>query len=135
MIHPDLYKQIIDESTDLILEYIKKYNEERRKLLESIRKNLTIKQARQDDEFAEKTLIVASDAGNNGIDLRSAFAPSYASVAVEATRARSIIDEPIVKSGKPEIWRGEYKPEERESMLAIKLQFDVTLEAIDKWEP
>jgi len=124
----------IDEGTDLILEHIKKYNEERRKLLESIRKNLTIKQARQDDEFTERTLIIASDAGNNGVDLRSAFAPLYVSVAV-ATRARSIVDEPIVKSGKPEIWGDEYKPEERESMLAMKLQFDVTLEAIDKWEP
>jgi len=134
MVHPDLYKQIIDDGTDLILEHMKQYNEERKRLLEKIQRNLTVKQAKQDDEFAQRALIVATDAGNNGVDLRSAFAPLYASVAV-ATKAWSIIDEPISRSGKPEIWGSEYKPEQRESMLAMKLQFEVTLEAVEKWRP
>jgi len=134
MIHPDLYRQIIDDGTDLILEHMKQYNEERRKLLESIRDNLVIKQAKQDEDAAQKALIVATDAGNNGVDLRSAFAPLYASVAV-ATEAWRIVDEPISRSGKPEIWGSEYKPEERESMLAMKLQFEITLEAVERWRP
>jgi DNA helicase HerA-like ATPase len=50
--------------------------------------------------------LVASDAGNNGADFRSAFIPLYASVAI-AAEGWTIIDEPIFKAGEPQIWPDE----------------------------
>jgi len=134
MIHPELYKQIIDYGTDIILEQIKKFNDERRKFIKDLEEKIEIKEAKFDEDLAKNILIVSSDAGNNGVDLRSAFAPLYAAVAI-AVKGWEIIDEPITRAGKPELWAGFYKPRERESMLAMKTQFEVTLEAVEKWNP
>jgi len=134
MVHPDLYKMIIDDGTDVILNEVKRYNEARKQLIKEIRDKLSVKQARCDETFANETSIVASDAGNNGVDLRSAFAPLYAATAIVA-KGWKILDEPISRAGKPELWAGEYKPEQRESLLAMKLQFETTYEAVEKWSP
>jgi hypothetical protein len=134
MVHPDLYKKILDEGTDAILQNVKNYNAERKKLIHEVKKSIKISQAMKDEAFADKTAAVASDAGNNGVDLRSAFAPLYASVAL-ATQGWRILGEPISKAGDAELWAGEYKPEDRESMLSMKIQFDITRQAIDKWNP
>jgi len=133
-VHPDLYRDVIDYSTDLILERLKKYNEDRKRVLKKVKEKLTIRQAYHDEELAKETLVVSSDAGNNGAEFRSAYAPLYSSVAI-ATRGWGIIDEPIKVSGKGELWSSEYRPKERESILAMKLQFDVTLDAARKWGP
>jgi len=77
---------------------------------------------------------VTSDAGNNGVDLRSTFAPLYASVAIVA-EGWEIIDEPICRAGEPEIWSDEFRAKENEAMLASKIQFDITTEAVVKWKP
>ena len=132
--HPDLYKDVIDYGTDLILEHLKKHNEVRKKVIEKVREGLVIKQAHRDEELAKKVLLVSSDAGNNGAELRSAYIPLYSSVAI-ATRGWNIIGEPIRSTGKGELWPGEYRPKERESVLAMKIQFDVTLGAARKWRP
>ncbi|MGQ9691658.1 MAG: DNA double-strand break repair nuclease NurA, partial [Thermoproteota archaeon] len=134
MVHPDLYKLIIDDGTDVILNEVKRYNEARKQLIKEIRDKLSVKQAKCDEAFANDMSIVASDAGNNGVDLRSAFAPLYAATALVA-KGWKILDEPISRAGKPELWAGEYKPEQRESLLAMKLQFEATYEAVEKWSP
>jgi len=134
MVHPDLYKLIIDDGTDVILNEVKRYNEARKQLIREIRDKLSVRQAKCDETFAKEMLVVASDAGNNGVDLRSAFAPLYASTALVA-KGWKILDEPISRAGKPELWAGEYKPEQRESLLAMKIQFEVTSDAVEKWNP
>lgn len=134
MLHPELYGQLIDHGTDVILDYLKRYSEDRRKLLDKVRGRVKIKQVNERWDGAEKLLVVASDAGNNGADLRSAFAPLYAAVAVAAEGWR-LVDEPICLAGKPEVWVDEFATSERESLLAAKLQFEVSLKGVKKWMP
>ena len=38
MVHPDLYRKILDDGTDAILQSIKKYNDERKKLIQHLQK-------------------------------------------------------------------------------------------------
>ena len=132
-LHPDLYQRLIDDGTNLILDHIKEYNRTRKELLKRMGDKIKVEQLECDEELASNR-VVASDAGNNGVDLRSTFAPLYASTGL-AAEGWTIIDEPICRAGKPEIWPNEPKAKEREAMLASKIQFDVTREAVDKWKP
>jgi hypothetical protein len=132
-IHPNLYQKLIDNGTDLILKQLKKYNEQRKELAKTVRDKIQIKQLKQDENLA-KTKIVASDAGNNGVDLRSAFAPLYASTAV-AVEGWKIVDDPICKVGESTLWSNEFNARNRESLLTSKVQFEVTTEAVVKWNP
>lgn len=132
-IHPDLYSELIDGGTDIIIQRLKDYNERRKNLLRDLRGKIAIKRFAQ-DERAAHLRTVASDAGNNGADFRSAFIPLYASAAICA-EGWTIIDEPIYRAGEPQIWPDEFRSHERESLLASKLQFEVTLEAIERWNP
>ncbi|MCD6088616.1 hypothetical protein J7K07_02725, partial [Candidatus Bathyarchaeota archaeon] len=133
-LHADLYHMLIDEGTDIIIQQLKEYNQRRKDLLVRIRDKVRVKKATRDDEWAANVKVVASDAGNNGVDLRFAFIPLYASTALLAA-GWSIIDEPIFKAGKPDVWADEFRTEQRESLLAFKIQCDVTEEAVEKWEP
>lgn len=132
-IHSDLYQELIDGGTDLILEHLKAYNEKRKEVVKKCRELVKIREAEQNETLA-KTRIIASDAGNNGVDLRSAFAPLYAATAITA-EGWDIPDEPICKACKPDLWADEFKPEDREALLAAKTQFDVTRQAVLKWKP
>jgi hypothetical protein len=132
-IHPNLYQKLIDNGTDLIIKQLKTYNAQRKELAKTIRDKIQVKQLEQDENLA-KTRIVASDAGNNGVDLRSAFAPLYASTAIVA-EGWKIVDEPICKVGEPALWSTEFRAQSRESLLASKVQFEVTTEAVVKWNP
>lgn len=132
-IHPNLYQKIIDNGTDLILKQLKKYNEQRKELAKNIRDQIQVKQLEQDENLA-KTKIVASDAGNNGVNLRSAFAPLYAATAI-AVEGWKIIDEPICKVGEAALWSNEFNAKNRESLLTFKIQFEITTEAVVKWNP
>ena len=132
-LHSELYQQLIDEGTDVIVQQLNTYNQQRKKLLEKVRGKIKVKKLKHDEKAASIRL-VASDAGNNGVDLRSAFLPLYASAAL-VTEGWSIIDEPIFKAGKPDVWSDEYKPQERESLLAAKIQYMITEEAVERWEP
>ncbi|RJS84065.1 DNA double-strand break repair nuclease NurA [Candidatus Bathyarchaeota archaeon] len=133
-LHADLYHMLIDEGTDIIIQQLKEYNKRRRDLLVRIRDRVRIKKATYDDKWASNIRVVASDAGNNGVDLRSAFIPLYASTALLAS-GWSIIDEPIFKAGKPDVWAEEFRTEQRESLLAFEIQYEVTEEAVERWEP
>jgi len=132
-IHADLYQNLIDEGTDLILEHLKAYNAKRKEILKKCIELVKIKEAKRDEELAN-TRVIASDAGNNGVDLRSAFAPLYAGTAL-AAEGWNILGEPLCKACKPDLWAGEFKPEDREAMLSAKTQFDVTRQAVIKWKP
>jgi len=134
MVHPGLYGELIDKGTDIIIEELKKYSVERRKLYEKIKGSLRIKDVSGDPERLRGLLVVSSDAGNNGVDFRSAFIPLYAAVAI-AVRGWRIIDDPIYLAGKPEVWPNEFKASERESLLAEKLQYEVTFKAVKEWSP
>ncbi len=132
-IHPDLYRRLIDEGTDMIINGLKVYNKRRKNLLKKISKKIEIKNIKVDEDAAS-VRVVASDAGNNGVDLRSAFIPLYASVALVA-EGWSIPEEPIFIAGEPELWIEEFRAGDREALLALKIQAEVTLEAIEKWNP
>ncbi len=132
-LHPDLYSSLVDGGTDRILQQLKEYNTLRKNLLKDLRGKITIKSFPEGEETVNSR-VVASDAGNNGADFRSAFIPLYASVAI-ATEGWAIIDEPIFKAGEPQIWPDEPRPRDRESLLAAKLQFETTVEAIERWRP
>jgi hypothetical protein len=132
-IHPNLYQKLIDNGTDQILKQLKKYNEQRKELAKTVRNQIQIRQLEQDENLA-KTRIVASDAGNNGVDLRSAFAPLYASTAI-AVEGWKIVEEPICKVGDSALWSDEFRAQSRESLLASKVQFEVTTEAVVNWTP
>ncbi|HYB92846.1 MAG TPA: DNA double-strand break repair nuclease NurA [archaeon] len=132
-IHADLYQNLIDEGTDLIIEHLKAYNVKRKEIMKKCMELVKIKEAKCDEKLAN-TRIIASDAGNNGVDFRSAFAPLYAATAI-VSEGWDIFDEPVCKAGKPDLWADEFKPEGREALLSAKTQFDVTRHAITKWKP
>jgi len=132
-LHADLYRMLIDEGTDVIVQQLKEYNHRRKRLLREIRGKIEVRSLKRCEEAA-KLRVVASDAGNNGVDLRSAFIPLYASTALVAEGWR-IMDEPIFRAGMPDVWADEFRTEQRESLLAFKIQCDVTEEAVERWEP
>lgn len=132
-LHPDLYSRLVDDGTDMIIRKLREYNEGRRSLLKSLRGRIEVRKLVRDEDIA-RLRVVASDAGNNGADFRSAFIPLYASAAISA-EGWKIIDEPIFRVGDPEIWPDEFRSHDRESLLASKIQFEVTAEAIDIWKP
>jgi len=132
-LHADLYRMLIDEGTDIIIQQLKEYNQRRWELMRRIREKIEVRRLTRDEKVA-KLQVVASDAGNNGVDLRSAFIPLYASTALTA-EGWSITEEPIFKAGKPDVWANEFRTQQRESLLAFKIQCEVTEEAVEKWEP
>lgn len=132
-LHPDLYSSLVDDGTDVIIQRLKEYNAQRKNLLKDLRGKIAIKSFPKREDVVNFR-VVASDAGNNGADFRSAFIPLYASVAI-AAEGWTIIDEPIFKAGEPQIWPDEPRPRDRESLLAARLQFEATLKAIERWRP
>lgn len=132
-LHPDLYQRLIDEGTDIIIEHFKEYNRLRKSLIKKVQESIKFHKLRRDDEAAS-IRVVASDAGNNGVDLRSAFAPLYASTAL-ATEGWRIIGEPIFRAGRAEIWSDEFKAQDREALLASDIQLEITEEAVERWDP
>jgi len=117
----------------MIIERFREYNKLRKNLMRKARESVKIQRINRNEDAAS-IRVVASDAGNNGVDLRSAFAPLYASTALVAEGWR-IIEEPIFEAGRPEIWSDEFKTQDREALLASKIQLKITEEAIERWEP
>ena len=132
-LHSDLYQRLIDDGTDIIVRQLKDYNQRRKKLLSKFREKITVERVQGDEKVAGMR-VVASDAGNNGVDLRSAYVPLYASAALVA-EGWKIIDEPIFEAGEANIWADEFRTRDRESLLASKIQFEITEEAVERWEP
>jgi len=132
-LHPDLYQRLIDDGTDKIIRQLKDYNQRRKKLVKRVRKQIKVKRLRRNEKIAN-IRVVASDAGNNGVDLRSAYVPLYASAAL-AAEGWKIIGEPIFRAGESDVWSDEFRAQQRESLLAFKIQYMITEEAVDKWDP
>jgi len=132
-LHADLYRMLIDEGTDVIIQKLREYNLRRKRLLNRIRRKIEVRRLKRDEKIANLQ-VVASDAGNNGVDLRSAFIPLYASTALTA-EGWNIIDEPVFKAGTPDVWADEFRTQQREALLAFKIQCDVTEEAVERWKP
>jgi len=133
-IHPSLYQKLIDDGTDQIIKQLKTINERRKELVKTVRDKIQVKQLKEDENLAKTTRIVASDAGNNGVDLRSAFAPLYASTAVMA-EGWKVVDEPVCRVCESTLWSDEFRARSRESLLTAKIQFEITAEAVAKWNP
>lgn len=131
--HPRLYDELINLGTDTIVRKLKEYNERRRTLLRDLRGKIPIGKLTIEEGISNSRL-VASDASNNGVDLRSAFIPLYASAAI-ATEGKRIIDEPMLRVDEQDIWPDETRARDRESLLAFKLQFEATLDAVERWKP
>jgi hypothetical protein len=132
-LHSDLYQKLIDDGTDVIVRQLKDYNKRRKKLLLKVREKIRVERLERDDKVAGMR-VAASDAGNNGVDLRSAYVPLYASAAL-AAEGWKIIDEPVFVAGEADVWADEFRTRDRESLLASKIQFEITEEAVQRWEP
>lgn len=132
-LHADLYQRLIDDETDRIVRQLKDYNQSRKNLIEKVRGKIRVGRVKRDEKVAS-TRVVASDAGNNGVDLRSAFIPLYASAAL-ATEGWKIIDDPVFRAGKADVWADEFRAQDRESLLASKIQYKITEEAVERWGP
>ncbi len=132
-LHPDLYRRLIDDGTDTIIDHLKQYNQRRKGLIKKVRENIEIEKVKDDEETA-KSRIVASDAGNNGVDLRSAFIPLYAAAAL-AAEGWSILEEPIFRACKADVWPDEFRSQDREAMLASKAQVEITEQAVELFHP
>jgi transcriptional regulator with XRE-family HTH domain len=133
VLYPGLYQKLIENGTDQILKRLKQYNEQRKELAKTVRSQIQVSQIERDETLANAR-IVASIAGNNGVDLKSAFAPLYASTAI-VVEGRKMIDSPVCTVGEPALWSDEFRAQGRESLLTSKVQFEVTTEAIAKWNP
>ncbi|MCW4026102.1 MAG: DNA double-strand break repair nuclease NurA [Candidatus Bathyarchaeota archaeon] len=132
-LHSDLYRRLIDDGTDTIVRQLRDYNERRKKLLVKVREKIRVERIQRDEKVAGMR-VAASDAGNNGVDLRSAYVPLYASAALVA-EGWKIVDEPIFEAGEADVWADEFRTKDRESLLASKIQFEITEEAVERWEP
>jgi len=132
-LHADLYQRLIDDETDKIIRQLKTYNVNRKRLIEKVHGRIKVERLNRDEKVAG-IRVVASDAGNNGVDLRSAFVPLYASAAL-AAEGWSIIGEPIFEAGESGIWADEFRTQDRESLLTSKIQYKITEEAVERWEP
>jgi len=132
-LHSDLYQRLIDDGTDIIVRQLKDYNKRRKELVSRFREKITVERLERNEKVACMR-VAASDAGNNGVDLRSAYVPLYASAALP-TEGWKIIDEPIFEAGEADVWADEFRTKDRESLLASKIQFEITEEAVEKWEP
>jgi len=132
-LHADLYQRLIDDGTDVIIKQLKAYNQSRKELVKEAREKIKVSRLGH-DEKAASIRVVASDAGYNGVDLRSAYLPLYASAAI-AAEGWTITDEPDYKAGEPDVWSDEFRPQDRESLLAAKIQYEITEEAVEHWEP
>ncbi|MCW4020227.1 MAG: DNA double-strand break repair nuclease NurA [Candidatus Bathyarchaeota archaeon] len=132
-LHSDLYQRLIDDGTDVIIGQLKAYNQRRKRLLKKVRGKIRVGRLARDEKTSAMR-VVASDAGNNGVDLRSAYVPLYASAAL-ATEGWRIIEEPVFRAGNPDVWSDEFRVRQRESLLAFKIQYEITEEAVDRWEP
>ena len=132
-LHSDLYQRLIDDGTDIIVRQLKDYNQRRKKLLVKVRQKMSVERLQRDEKVASMR-VAASDAGNNGVDLRSAYVPLYASAAL-AAEGWKITDEPIFEAGEADVWADEFRTRDRESLLASKIQFEITEGAVVRWEP
>jgi len=132
-LHSDLYQKLIDDGTDIIVRQLKDYNKRRKKLASKFREKITVERLERNEKVACMR-VAASDAGNNGVDLRSAYVPLYASAALP-TEGWKIIDEPIFEAGEADVWADEFRTKDRESLLASKIQFEITEAAVERWEP
>jgi len=132
-LHSDLYQRLIDDGTDVIVRQLRDYNVRRKKLLVKVREKIRVERLQRDEKVAGMR-VAASDAGNNGVDLRSAYVPLYASAALIA-EGWKIVDEPIFEAGEADVWADEFRTRDRESLLASKIQFEITEEAVERWEP
>jgi hypothetical protein len=132
-LHADLYQKLIDEGTDIIIRHLNDYNRRRKRLLKRVRQKIKVEKIERNEKVASMR-VVASDAGNNGVDLRSAYVPLYASSAL-AAEGWSILDEPVFRAGGADVWSDEFRTQDRESLLASKIQYEITEEAVDRWDP
>lgn len=132
-IHVGLYEALLGKGTDGVLEKLKDYAKERRRLTVELRDKVKLHTAIYDEASASKR-IVGADAGRNGTNYRFAFVPLYGAVAVLVDNWK-ITEEPICASGAPDIWPTEWDPDRRESLLHMALEYHVARKAVEQWHP
>jgi len=132
-IHSDLYEALLGRGTDGILEKLRGYAEQRRKLNGQLRSRVKLHTATYDEKLAAGK-IVGADAGRNGTNYRFAYVPLYGAVAILIDNWK-ITEEPICASGVPDLWPTERDPDRRESLLHMALEYHVARNAVERWRP
>ena len=132
-IHVGLYEALLGKGTDGVIEKLKEYADERRRLTVGLRDKVKLQTAIYDEALASKK-IVGADAGRNGTNYRFAFVPLYGAVAVLIDNWK-LTEEPICASGVPDIWPTEKDPDRRESLLHMALEYHVARKAVEQWHP
>ncbi len=134
-IYPLLYEEIVHNSADKLITELKGHIDLLRDNVEKCRAKVEIASIGEKDASSGKTRLVASDAGNNGVDLRVGFLPLCAATAI-VTEGWEIKDDPLYSIPRgSEIWSGEGWLPQRESLLTFKLQFEVTRRGVEKYRP
>jgi len=134
-IYPLLYERLVHEGADKLVAELKGHVERLRTGIEKCRAKLRVESIERKGDSSEKTRLVASDAGNKGVDLRVGFLPLYAATAI-VTEGWEIKEDPLYSTPRDvELWSGEGWLPQRESLLTFKLQFEVTRRGVEKYRP
>jgi hypothetical protein len=132
-IHTGLYHDLIDNGTDGVLEKLKEYAADRRRIVEQLYGRIKVHEAHRDADVASRR-IVGADAGRNGTNYRFAFVPIYGAVAILVDNWK-ITEEPLCAAGAPDVWPTEKDADRRESLLHMALEYHVAKKAVEKWSP
>jgi hypothetical protein len=134
-IYPLLYEKLVHDGADKLMTELKGHIDLLRANIEKCRDKVAIENIGGKDSSSEKTRLVASDAGNNGVDLRVGFLPLCAATAI-VTEGWEIKEDPLYSTPPgSEIWSGESRLAQRESLLTFQLQFEVTIKGVKKYNP
>ncbi|MEM3736501.1 MAG: DNA double-strand break repair nuclease NurA [Candidatus Bathyarchaeia archaeon] len=134
-IHPLLYEKIVHECADKLVAELKGHLELLRSSLEMCRSQVEVESIGDKNASEENIRLVASDAGNKGVDLRMGFLPLCAATAI-VTEGWEIKETPLCSiPEEAEVWSNEAWLPQRESLLTFKLQFEVTRRGVEKYKP
>jgi len=134
LVYSELYQDMIEKGTDLLIERFRGYVKECRHVAESLKNFIRIKNCLVDKGLLASKRIVGVDAGHNGVHFRFAYVPIYNAVAV-LFEGMELKGEPLCIAGPPDIWAVDDEPERRENLLHMALEYYAARRAVELWRP
>lgn len=134
LVYSELYQNMIEKGTDLLIERFRGYVKECRHVAENLRGIIRTRRCIADRGMLASRRIVGVDAGHNGVHFRFAYVPIYNAVAV-LFEGMEFKGEPLCVSGPPDIWAVDDEPERRENLLHMALEYYVAKKAVELWNP
>jgi hypothetical protein len=134
LFYSELYQNMIEKGTDLLIERFRGYVKECRHIADNLRGVIRTRRCVADKGAIASKNIVGVDAGHNGVHFRFAYVPIYNAVAV-LFEGMELKGEPLCVSGPPDIWAVDDEPERRENLLHMALEYYVARRAVELWNP